>query len=149
MRAPALRFYSIYSDYICSSYNSGLVRNAMVMTLKTNYSLQIRTNLPCLTQEITIIYFCVVPPDSTKSNTVTIGNSLGNYSFYTAPAFLTHDKDRAFGTVIAESKNRLIIVDDVIKKVHVYLIPKKNIDNYGDKRVDINISEESLKEFEM
>ena len=99
---------------------------------------------------------CPFPTDSMKSNTVTIGDSLGNYTdllgnytFYTAPAFLTHDKDRAFGTVIAESKNRLLIVDDVIKKAHVYLIPKKSIDYYGDKRVDSNISEESLKEFEM
>jgi hypothetical protein len=95
------------------------------------------------------ILLCTFPTDSMKSNTVTIGDSLGNYTFYTAAAFLTHDKDRVFGTVIAESKNRLIIVDDVIKKAHVYLIPKKSIDYYGDKRVDINISEESLKEFEM
>jgi hypothetical protein len=80
---------------------------------------------------------------------VGIDDLLGNYTFYSAPAFLTHNKDREFGTVIAESKNRLIVVDDEIKKAHVYLIPKKSIDYYGDKRVNINISENSLKEFEM
>ena len=84
-----------------------------------------------------------------KSNIVSIGDSLGNYTFYSASAFLSRNKDREIGTVIAESKNRLIIVDDVFKKAHVYLIPKKSIDYYGDKRVDINISENSLKEFEM
>lgn len=80
---------------------------------------------------------------------VGIDDSLENYTFYSSSAFLTHNKDREFGTVIAESKNRLIIVDDEIKKAHVYLIPKKSIDYYGDKRVNIDISEESLKEFEM
>ena len=69
--------------------------------------------------------------------------------FIVLQSFLSHNKDREIGTVIAESKNRLIIVDDVFKKTHVYLIPKKSIDYYGDKRVDINISENSLKEFEM
>ena len=58
-----------------------------------------------------------------KSNTVTIGDSLGNYTFYSAPAFFTHNKDREFGSVITES-DRLIIIDDVIKKAHVYFILK-------------------------
>ena len=36
---------------------------------------------------------CTSPTDSMKSNTVTIGDSLGNYTFYTPPAFLTHNKE--------------------------------------------------------
>jgi hypothetical protein len=74
-----------------------------------------------------------------KSNTVTIGDSLGNYTFYIAPAFFTHNKDREFGTVITVSNRLIIIVDDVIKKAHVYFIPKIRIDRYGNNRVYINI----------
>ena len=71
------------------------------------------------------------------------------YAFYRASAVLSHNKHE-FGTVIAESKNKLIIVDNEISREHVYLIPKSRIDRYGgDKQMYINISESSLKEFEM
>ena len=59
-----------------------------------------------------------------------------------------HNKEKVFGTVMAEYKDRLIIVDGENKKEHVYLIPKIRIDHYGDKRVYFNISENLLKEFE-
>ena len=37
----------------------------------------------------------------------------------------------------------MIIVDGEIKKEHVYLIPKNKVDLYGDKKVYLNISENS------
>ena len=79
-----------------------------------------------------------------------ISDSLGDcYAFYRASAVLSHNKHE-FGTVIAESKNKLIIVDNEISREHVYLIPKSRIDRYGgDKQLYINIPANSLKEFEM
>ena len=75
------------------------------------------------------------------------GNSLGNSAaFYRASAVL---RDREIGSVIAESKNKLIIVDDEVKKEHVYLIPRTKVDHYGDSHVYFNITEESMKRFEM
>jgi hypothetical protein len=71
------------------------------------------------------------------------------YTFYSSPALLNHHKDKQFGTVIAESKNKLIIVDDEIKREHVYLIPKTKADRYSDKQTYFNIPENSLSEFEM
>ena len=81
---------------------------------------------------------------------VSSGDSLGNYCmFYSAPALLNHNREREFGTVIAEAKNRLIIVDDETIRKHVYLIPKTKVDHYGDKQVYFNIQENSLEDFEM
>jgi hypothetical protein len=51
--------------------------------------------------------------------------------------------------VIAEYKSKLIIVDDEIKREHVYLIPRTKADHFRDKQVYINILESSLKDFEM
>ena len=77
-------------------------------------------------------------------------DSLGNsYAFYRASAVLRPNRDREIGTVIAESKNKLIIVDDEIKKEHVYLIPKTKVDHYGKSRLYFNITQDSLKKFEM
>jgi hypothetical protein len=51
--------------------------------------------------------------------------------------------------VIVEYKDKLIILAGEFKKEHLYFIPKIRIDHYGDKRVYFNLSEESLKEFEI
>lgn len=76
--------------------------------------------------------------------------SLGSYyASHRASAILSSDKDREIGKVIAEYKDKLIILDGEFKRDHVYFIPKIRIDHYGDKRVYINLSEESLKEFEI
>jgi hypothetical protein len=71
------------------------------------------------------------------------------YTFYSSLALLNHHKDKQFGTVIAESKNKLIIVDDEIKREHVYLIPKTKVDHYGDQQMYFDIPENSLKDFEI
>jgi hypothetical protein len=76
--------------------------------------------------------------------------SLGSYyASHRASASLSLDKDREIGKVIAEYKDKLIILDGEFKREHVYFIPQIRIDHYGDKRVYFNLSEESLKEFEI
>jgi hypothetical protein len=85
-----------------------------------------------------------------KSKTISIGNLFGNYyTFYSAPALLNHGRNKEFGTVIAEAKNKLIIVDDEIIREHIYLIPKTKVDHYNYKQVYFNVPESSLKEFEI
>ncbi len=71
------------------------------------------------------------------------------YKFYSALALLNHNKNRKIGTVIAESKAKLIIVDNMIKREHVYLIPKTKVDHYNDKRMYFDLSENSLRDYEM
>jgi hypothetical protein len=85
-----------------------------------------------------------------ENDQVSFGGSLENYCmFYNAPALLNHDREKEFGTVIAEAKNRLIIVDDEINRKHVYLIPKTKVDHYNNKQIYFNVPETSLKDFEM
>jgi hypothetical protein len=73
-----------------------------------------------------------------------------SYMFYSAPALLlNHDRDREFGTVIAEAKNNLIIVDDEMIREHVYIIPKTKVDHCGQSQMYFNIPENSLKDFEI
>ena len=85
-----------------------------------------------------------------KSDANNVSVSLGNYyASHRASAILSHNKDREIGKVIAEYKDRLIVIDGEIKKEHVYFIPKIRVDHYSDKRVYFNIPENSLKEFEM
>jgi hypothetical protein len=84
-----------------------------------------------------------------NSRAKNIDVSLGSYyASHRASAILSSDKDREIGKVIAEYKDKLIILDGEFKRDHVYFIPKIRIDHYADKRVYINISE-SLKEFEI
>ncbi|MGC1134375.1 MAG: hypothetical protein WA941_16225 [Nitrososphaeraceae archaeon] len=76
-------------------------------------------------------------------------SSLGTYyADHRAPAILSQNKDKEIGRVFAEYKDKLIIVDGEVKKEHVYLIPKTKVDRYGDNQVYLNMSENSLKEFE-
>ena len=77
-------------------------------------------------------------------------NSLGiYYAHHRAPAILSQNKDREIGRIFAEYKDKLIIVDGEIKKEHVYLIPTRKVDLYGNKKVYLNVSENSLKQFEL
>jgi hypothetical protein len=85
-----------------------------------------------------------------ESDPASFGDSLGNYCmFYNTPALLNDDREREFGTVIAESRNKLIIVDDEIIREHVYLISKTKVNHYGDQQMYFNIPESSLKDFEI
>lgn len=86
-----------------------------------------------------------------KYGTINISASPGkSYMFYSAPALLlNHDRDREFGTVIAEAKNKLIIVDDEMIREHVYIIPKTKVDHCSLNQVYFKIPENSLKDFEI
>jgi hypothetical protein len=84
------------------------------------------------------------------SETINVGDPTRSYGmFYSAQALLNHELEREFGTVIAEAKNKLIVVDDEIKREHVYLIPKTKLDHYGDQQMYFDITESSLKDFEI
>jgi len=78
------------------------------------------------------------------------------YATNRSPAIINHDKDNKsivqdleIGRVFAEYKDKLVIIDGENKKEHEYLIPKTKVHRYGDMRVYFNLSEESLKEFEI
>ena len=78
-------------------------------------------------------------------------NSLGSiYAANRASAFINYkDGKRKIGRVFAEYKDKLVIINGDNKKEHEYLIPKTKVDRYGDNEVYLDISESSLKEFEM
>ena len=86
-----------------------------------------------------------------KSEAINIGDPSGKYCmFYSAEAMLLdHNRNREFGTVIAEAKNKIIIVADEILRAPVYLIPKTQVDHYSKKQVYFKIPKNSLKEFEI
>ena len=67
-----------------------------------------------------------------------------------SPAILNHGgNDKEIGRVFTEYHDKLVIIDGENKKEHEYLIPKTKVNNYGEKKVYLNISEDSLKEFEI
>ena len=75
-------------------------------------------------------------------------DSLDNYyASHRAPAIINNKLK--IGRVFAEYKDKLVIIDGEDKKEHEYLIPKTKVDRYGDSEVYFNISESSLKEFEI
>jgi hypothetical protein len=80
-------------------------------------------------------------------------SSLKNYAFHRASAIINHNENnlhvREIGRIFAEYKDKLVVIDGENKKEHEYLIPKTNVHRYGDNQVYFNISENSLKEFEI
>ena len=92
-----------------------------------------------------------------NSKSKNINDSLGSYyASNRASAVINYNKDnksiiqdREFGKVFAEYKDKLVIIDGENKKEHEYLIPKTKVNRYGDNEVYFNLSEESLKEFEI
>jgi hypothetical protein len=89
-----------------------------------------------------------------------INNSLGNYyAFHRAPVIIDCNKNnkdgnstvqnREIGRLFAEYKDKLVVIDGEERKEHAYLIPKSKVDRYGDKEIFLNISYNSLKEFEI
>ena len=79
-----------------------------------------------------------------------------DYASHRASAVVNHNRynksiiqDREIGRVFAEYKDNLIIIDGENKKEHEYLIPKTKVNRYGANEVYFNLSEESLKEFEI
>ena len=75
--------------------------------------------------------------------------SLGNYyASHRASVILSQSADKEIGRVFAEHKDKLVIIAGDIKKEHTYLIPKSKIDHYGDKKIYLDLTEDSLKDFE-
>jgi hypothetical protein len=56
---------------------------------------------------------------------------------------------REIGRVFAEYKDKLVVIDGENKKEHIFLIPKTKVHRYGDNQVYFNISENTVKEFEI
>lgn len=69
------------------------------------------------------------------------------YASNRAPAIINHKLK--IGRVFTAYKDKLVIIDGENKKEREYLVPKSKVDRYGDKEVYFNISESSLKEFEI
>jgi hypothetical protein len=69
------------------------------------------------------------------------------YASIRTPAIISHEL--SIRRVFAEYKDNLIVIDGKNKKEREYLIPKSKVDRYGDNEVYFNISESSLKEFEI
>ena len=80
------------------------------------------------------------------------------YTFYRIPVII-NDKiisndgmsnvpGREIGRVFAEYKDNLVVIDGENKKDREYLIPKRKIDRYDKNQIFLNISDDSLKDFE-
>jgi hypothetical protein len=87
-------------------------------------------------------------------------NSLGNYyAFHRAVVIINYNENdssgkstvqsRQIGRVFTEYKDKLVVIDGDNKKEHEYLIPKSKVDRYDDKKIFLNISYDSLNEFEI
>jgi hypothetical protein len=84
-------------------------------------------------------------------------SSLGSvYAANRAPAIINYHEnnksiiqDQGIGRVFAEYKDKIVIIDGEHKKEHEYLIPKTKVDRYGDNEVYLDISDTSLKQFEI
>ena len=72
-----------------------------------------------------------------------------SYCISNRASAILNNKDREIGRVSAEYKEELVVINGGNKKEREYLIPKKKIDRCDDKHVYLNISEDSLKEFEI
>ena len=61
----------------------------------------------------------------------------------------SNGSDIEIGRVFVEYKDRLLVIDGENKKEHEYLIPKSRIDRFGDNQVYFNMTERTLKDFEI
>lgn len=68
------------------------------------------------------------------------------YVTYSIPVII---QKKEIGKVFAEVKDNLVIIAGKNKKELEYLIPKTKVDHCDDKQVYLNISGDSLKEFEI
>ena len=72
------------------------------------------------------------------------------YASRRAPAIVnSNGSDIEIGRVFAEYKDRLLVIDGENKKEHEYLIPKSRIHRFGDNQVYFNMTERTLKDFEI
>lgn len=78
-------------------------------------------------------------------------DSLGSfYASRRAPAIINYNgSNKEIGRVFAEYKDKLLVIDGENKKEHEYLIPKSRVGRFGDSQVYFNVTENSLKDFEI
>ena len=53
------------------------------------------------------------------------------------------------GNVIAEYKDKLVIIEGASIKSHEYIVPKSTVDHYDGKNLYLNISRDTLLEFDV
>jgi hypothetical protein len=53
------------------------------------------------------------------------------------------------GNVIAEYKDKLVIIEGESVKSHEYIVPKSTVDHYDGKNVYLNISRDTLLELDV
>ena len=56
---------------------------------------------------------------------------------------------KSCGNVIAEYKDKIVIIEGVNIKSHEYIIPKSIVDHYDEKNVYLNIPRDTLLEFDV
>ena len=56
---------------------------------------------------------------------------------------------KACGNVIAEYKDKLVIIEGGSIKSHEYIVPKSTVDHYDGKNLYLNISRDALLEFDV
>jgi hypothetical protein len=59
------------------------------------------------------------------------------------------DKDREIDRVLAEFKDKEVIIDGENKKEHEYSVPNTKMNLYNDKNTFFNISNYTLNEFKI
>ena len=52
------------------------------------------------------------------------------------------------GNVIAEYKDKLVIIEGATVKSHEYIIPKSTVDHYDGRNIYLNISRDALLRFD-
>ena len=56
---------------------------------------------------------------------------------------------KACGNVIAEYKDKLVIIEGGNIKSHEFIVPKSTVDYYDGKNIYLNISRDALLEFDV
>jgi hypothetical protein len=99
-------------------------------------------------------------PNSGKNEPLITSNIFewNYYAYYRIPVIINNKiisndgkstiRGREIGKVFAEYKDNLVVIDGENKKEREYLIPKSKIDRYDEKQIYLNISDDSLNEFE-
>jgi hypothetical protein len=85
---------------------------------------------------------------STDNN---IDHSYEKFVFSRASVVITQKNtglDREIGRVFAEYKDSIVIIAGENKKEHEYLIPKSRVNYFDGKQIYLDISENSLNDFE-
>jgi hypothetical protein len=73
-----------------------------------------------------------------------------NWSHLTESKKDVKDSDqKACGNVIAEYKDKLVIIEGASIKSHEYIVPKSTVDHYDGKNLYLNISRDTLLGFDV